>query len=376
MRPGDETRNRAGARRHPRCVLVAVSAMGLGHAQRALAPIRALRAGGSRIVLVAHGEALAMLRQALAGDEAVAWHDLPDYPPLQRGRGLAHYRHFFADLPAVARAIRAERALAARLVHAHAPDCILSDGRFGFRHRAVPSLLICHQLRFLLPPLLRPAQLLGDLAQLALLRGFDRILVPDGPDPAASLAGGLAHNWIARALRAVHVGHLSSAVYKSTAKDIDILFIAGGFLADARADWTAWAERAAAAARAEGAGRIVLVGASAAAAPDGAAGAIERHVRVDGAARDALMNRARLVVGRAGYTTLMDLVELRQDALLIPTAGMTEQAYLARRFPARDFAGRTVHVFRHADLPPAIRDGRSAASVARILDEIGALLDG
>jgi len=358
-------------------VLVAVSAMGLGHAQRALAPIRALRAGGSRIVLVAHGAALAMLREALAGDEAVVCHDLPDYPPLQRGRGFAHYRHFFADLPAVARVIRAERALAATLVRAHAPDCILSDGRFGFRHRAVPSLLICHQLRFLLPPLLRPAQILGDLAQLALLRGFDRILVPDGPDPKASLAGDLAHNWIARVLRAVHVGHLSSAVYERTDKDIDILFIAGGFLADARADWAAWAERAAAAARAAGAGRIVLVGGSGAVpAPDGAAGAIERHARVDGAARDALMNRARLVVARAGYTTLMDLVELRQDALLIPTAGMTEQAYLARRFPARDFAGRTAHVFRHADLPPAIRDRRSAASVARILDEIGALLDG
>ena len=43
-----------------------------------------------------------------------------------------------------------------------------------------------------------------------------------------------------------------------------------------------------------------------------------------------LMNRARCVICRSGYTTLMELAELEKDrALLIPTPGQTEQEYLS-----------------------------------------------
>ena len=41
------------------------------------------------------------------------------------------------------------------------------------------------------------------------------------------------------------------------------------------------------------------------------------------------MNRARLIVSRSGYTTMMELAELGKRALLIPTPGQTEQEYLA-----------------------------------------------
>jgi len=43
-----------------------------------------------------------------------------------------------------------------------------------------------------------------------------------------------------------------------------------------------------------------------------------------------LMNRAKTVICRSGYTTLMELAELgKQQALLIPTPGQTEQEYLS-----------------------------------------------
>ena len=46
--------------------------------------------------------------------------------------------------------------------------------------------------------------------------------------------------------------------------------------------------------------------------------------------RDELMNRAKFIIARAGYTTIMDIVELNKKALLIPTPGQTEQEYLAK----------------------------------------------
>jgi len=45
---------------------------------------------------------------------------------------------------------------------------------------------------------------------------------------------------------------------------------------------------------------------------------------------EKLFNRAKLIVSRPGYSTLMELVELGKPALLVPTPGQTEQISLAR----------------------------------------------
>ena len=41
-----------------------------------------------------------------------------------------------------------------------------------------------------------------------------------------------------------------------------------------------------------------------------------------------MLNRAKMIVARTGYTTVMELAELKKKALLIPTPGQTEQEYL------------------------------------------------
>lgn len=43
-----------------------------------------------------------------------------------------------------------------------------------------------------------------------------------------------------------------------------------------------------------------------------------------------LMEQAKIIITRSGYTTIMDLVTLRKKAILIPTPGQTEQEYLAK----------------------------------------------
>ena len=45
-----------------------------------------------------------------------------------------------------------------------------------------------------------------------------------------------------------------------------------------------------------------------------------------------LMNKAKFVVCRSGYTTVMELIALGKPALLIPTPGQTEQEYLAQHY--------------------------------------------
>jgi hypothetical protein len=44
--------------------------------------------------------------------------------------------------------------------------------------------------------------------------------------------------------------------------------------------------------------------------------------------REELLNRARLVISRSGYSTILDLAVLGKKALMIPTPGQIEQEYL------------------------------------------------
>lgn len=357
---------RAARKRRIR-VLFVVSAMGFGHLQRSLPLIRRLLADGAGLVLVSDGNALVALRRELAGHEAVEFISFPDYPPMQRGAGFAHYWHFLTDFVCFVRRLRQEKAFTDRLVAETAPDIIIADGRFGFHAAHVPSFLICHQIRVILPRLLRPFQLLADMIQFNLLRRFDRVLVPDFAPAEACLAGKLSHNWIARLLKPAYVGHLSSARHKEGEKNIDFLFITGGFLPGPKAEWEAWIHRFG---REHAAREIVSIAGVMghdAAWPE----TIKRHDFVLGADRDDLMNRARSIIARAGYTTIMDLVTLRQDAILIPTPGMTEQIHLAKRYPRVEIGGKTGYVFRYADLPAAIRVWQVEATLKNILGEIG-----
>ena len=43
-----------------------------------------------------------------------------------------------------------------------------------------------------------------------------------------------------------------------------------------------------------------------------------------------LLNRSEFIVARSGYSTIMDLVNLKRNAILVPTPGQTEQEYLGR----------------------------------------------
>lgn len=132
--------------------------------------------------MVSDGDALVALQRELAGHDAVEFIAFPDYPPMPRGAGVAHYGYFLADLLRFARRLRQETSFSARLVAEIRPDIIIADGRFGFHAPHVPSCLICHRIRVILPRLLRPFQLIADTIQFNLLRRFDRVLVPDfGP---------------------------------------------------------------------------------------------------------------------------------------------------------------------------------------------------
>jgi hypothetical protein len=309
-----------------RRILFAVHDWGLGHATRSLVLIRALVARGDHVtVLMAESPGLQLLRAELG--DACEYHCYGDLPkPFSRYPALFYLRMSLAT-PKVWLRFELEQRLTEKLVRERRIDAVVSDSRLGVWSREVPSYCLFHSLRQIIPG--RPAALerLVERAQRHLLRGYRAILVPD-VDGDDALAGDLAHDldldWGFG--RVVYLGPVSELGSEAAAEDIDYFFSLSGV----EPHLTMLAERVLAALPLLPGRSVVTLGRPDAAGESREIGTAIVHGYLDRRAQGAMLARARVIVGRSGYTTLMELAGLGKRALFIPTPGQSEQEYLAR----------------------------------------------
>lgn len=309
----------------PLKILFAVHDWGLGHATRDLVLIRALVAAGHAVTVLSHGRALHLLREELgASCRFVTLRDIPK--PISRRAWSFHAKMALA-MPLIFRTFRREREFVTRLWEEERFDRIVSDSRYGVCLPQVPSYYLTHSLRQIVPGRSRLLERFVESAQRALLAGGRKILIPDELD-CGGLAGDLAHDvacdWGSD--RLAYIGILSSLRRQDVVQDIDCFISISG----PEPQRTIF-ERLVLAQVHELAGRVVV----ALGRPDAREevrddGRIAIHSYMGRQRQEEMMNRARLIVSRSGYTTLMELAELGKRALLVPTVGQTEQEYLAR----------------------------------------------
>lgn len=312
--------------------LFAVHDWGLGHATRDLLLIRALLESGHSVTVLSTGRALTLLRNELG--HTCEFIDYPDIPkPL--GRTAAEfYIRMTLSMPQVLRRFRLERAFTERLCREHGFDRIISDSRMGVVSTRVPSFYIFHSLRQIMPTPLRFLSRWVESQQQRMLSDARLILIPDQEEDG--IAGNLCHNmdcdWNGRI---EYLGILSSIRSQTIETDIDVFISISGaepqrsyFEQKILKQVPQLSER-----------RIVIT----LGRPDlpyrcWQHGGATVHTYLDRAGQQNLLNRARLVVTRSGYTTLMELAELGKRALLVPTVGQSEQEYLAAYHHARGHA--------------------------------------
>jgi UDP-N-acetylglucosamine transferase subunit ALG13 len=362
---------------HQPRALFAVSSLGLGHATRTLVVMRAYLQRGYALTVISQGTALDFLRLELENEAAVTFRELGDYPPLERGTGWHLYAYLLLDLLATWRIIRREHRMVQSLAADY--DFIFSDGRYGFHSPWVPSFILTHQVAFMPPKGLRETAWLTENVNVAALRKFDCVFIPDYPCPSLNLAGHLAHTLYLHRCCHRYVGVLSSYRHLELAQDIDYLFVISGYLLEHKEGFIRNLLEQASVLP----GRKVFVLGSAQA--DSARydpyrrEDLEICAMASGEQRQALFSRARCVISRAGYTTVMDLVEHDKHALLIPTPNQTEQEYLAYYLSSHGYF-ETRSQDERIDLPSALQacrqnrrfdpPWRTETSVERIVQEI------
>jgi uncharacterized protein (TIGR00661 family) len=315
----------------PRKAFVSILNLGLGHATRSIPIIRQLFREGWEVIIGSSGRALALLKKEFPDAALVT---TPDY----------RLRYAKSDWTAVKLALQTPRLLAGReaerqfcnrVVETFHPDVIISDQCYGMFHPDVFSVLITHQIYFEPPEWAKLLRSPIGMINRRLYEAFDRIVIPDyRSGDMGTLSGRLSQLPPGNAERYHHVGILSSVEKMALPEDIDVLISISG----PEPQRTIFEQKVLAALPALRGEVVVVLGKSEADWQQklGNATVFSHLTRQK---MSEMMNRAKLIVCRSGYSTIMELAALGKKALLVPTPGQTEQLYLAEHLQQKGWFG-------------------------------------
>ncbi len=226
------------------------------------------------------------------------------------------------QLPKLYNAILKEHDWLSKMVITHSIDAIISDNRYGMWSSKIPSIFITHQLL-----IKGPNKWIETLLQKVNYKHINRFTscwVPDF-EKEPSIAGLLSHPKHLPKIPVKYLGPLSRlSIINNTLVKYNLLIVLSGpepqrsllekqLLRDLKT-FT---------------GTALLV--------RGLPGntlkpenfnntSIENHLSAH--ELEAAFNQAEMIISRAGYTTVMDIIKLKKRSILIPTPGQTEQEYL------------------------------------------------
>lgn len=342
-------------------ILYGVYHWGLGHATRSLGLIRALiERGDEVIVVIAPGPGMRLLQSELGG--ACEFRPFRDTPAPFSRYPAVFYLRMTAAMPRVLAGYRREHQLAEKLVAERHLDRVVSDSRLGLWSGAVPSYCIFHSIHQRVPFCSAFTERFVERGQRNLLRGFTKVLIPDVADDDNNLSGWLGHapafDWGAG--RLVYIGPLSSVPKLVVPQDVDVFVSVSGIEPQ-----RGLLERMVFDALPKLSGRIVVaLGKPGASAGQYVVAGATVHDYLDRNGQAEMLNRAKLVVTRSGYSTLMELAGLGRRALFVATPGQSEQEYLARYHRERGHVWSVEQ--KRLDIPRDLELARAARGIPRM----------
>lgn len=291
---------------------------GLGHTTRCIPIITELIGLGHTVYLGGTATTNAILQLEFP---QLSYYEFPSYGISYPEKGTAFMKHIVGQLPQMAKVIRAERKRTAELARELDLDVIISDNRFGVRHSDCKNIFISHQLNLVIPQssLLQWA---ANRINRFFINKYDTLFVPD--HKSQLLSGALSDPKRIR-IPISYLGFLSRWRLNDTLNSKrQLLVILSGpepqrsLLEDLLIGQCQGLEMEI---------HIVRAKPDLNELPD--VEGIQFYNHLSGEELKKLAEESDLIISRAGYTTIMDLVAIKKHAILIPTPGQTEQEYLA-----------------------------------------------
>ena len=304
-------------------ILVSPLNWGLGHATRDIPIIKNLLDHNHEVTIAASGNARSVLEQEFPECRCI---EFPDYPvPYSQSRFFLP--KFVAFFPLILKALSDERKNLDLILAKDCYDLIISDSRLGVYSSEIPSVFITHQLHYHLPPVFWPAELIAVAMNGLVHEKYRSIIVPDNPPGSTSLAGKLSRPGSEASKKRVYFSGVLTSTHKRDGKeDLDYLVMISG----PEPQRTRLEKILLPQVNTIEGGRVILLGSPGNHALQKQSDMCRVIPYASTRDKENLMNRAKFIICRSGYTSMMEIAELgKRHALLIPTPGQTEQEYLS-----------------------------------------------
>ncbi len=303
-------------------VLFTVLDWGLGHATRSIPVIEAFLQHGYDVHLAGEGNSLLLLKIRFPN---LCTHNL-------YGIQVSFSNSSFGIImmiPQLLKSIKREHQQFLTLCNEIKPDLIISDNRYGAWHPTIQSIFIGQQLYLQAPNRFTKwiEPILFHFHSIFLKR-FSKIWIPDAAGEN-NLSGILAHHpSIAQSLNCDFIGPLSRFNISNnhpTENNYEVVVLISG----PEPQRSIFQEACLNEAMRINKKTLILLG-----QPNKNEQVTKGNITlVSHLSKNELapiIQSAKYIVCRSGYSTLMDLAKLNKTALCIPTPGQTEQLYLAK----------------------------------------------
>ena len=319
---------------------------GLGHATRCITLIKGFEKLGYQVYIATEGYHEAILKEALP-----SCHFLP-----LRGYRIRYAKWGFIlplvllfQLPKIIYSIIHEQNWLKKAQAQYEFDLIVSDNRFGFYHKLVPSVFITHQLNLQMH--FAWATNLFQKLQYAWLKRFTACWIPD-IEGANNLSGILANPKQKSSIPLWYMGCLSrlidtaidtsadnsSSIHGATHNNQNVFL---GIVSGPEPQRTLLENLLWKAGNALNIAFVVIAGTPSKEQPNKLLEENKNAKLYAHLAAPALVSeikRAEYIICRGGYTTLMELIPFEKKLIFIPTPGQTEQMYLGKLWEEKNWA--------------------------------------
>jgi len=319
---------------------------GLGHATRCITLIKGFEKLGYQVYIATEGYHEAILKEALP-----SCHFLP-----LRGYRIRYAKWGFIlplvllfQLPKIIYSIIHEQNWLKKAQAQYEFDLIVSDNRFGFYHKLVPSVFITHQLNLQMH--FAWATNLFQKLQYAWLKRFTACWIPD-IEGANNLSGILANPKQKPSIPLWYMGCLSrlidtaidtsadnrSSIHGATHNNQNVFL---GIVSGPEPQRTLLENLLWKAGNKLNIPFVVIAGTPSKEQPNKLLEENKNAKLYAHLAAPALVSeikRAEYIICRGGYTTLMELIPFEKKLIFIPTPGQTEQMYLGKLWEEKNWA--------------------------------------
>jgi len=307
-----------------RTILACPLDWGLGHATRMVPVIELLEKKGAKVVIAADNRPLEFLKQRFPELEFVK---LPGFVPEYPEKGSMALS-MMRSLPKMLRQAKNSNLLLQKLIQEKHIDTVISDNRYELYSGKVPSVFITHQLNIQTSGWQKLADPAIKKTINSYIKKYDELWIPD-LEGEENLSGELSHIQTMPIENTHFIGTLSrfsNLKIKPATEKIDLLILISG----PEPQRSLLEEMLIKQALQTNLKTVILQG-----KPEISAIVETDNIKVIPHLPDVelagLIQSAKVVLSRPGYSTLMDLAVFEKKAVFIPTPGQTEQEYLAKR---------------------------------------------